>query len=185
MSDSLDSIEFIDSTTMALSRRLRFDPDKGLEVLLYISNRIVNKDLYWVLKAPYVADKYHLAEAARLICGDTYYAMKDGPVPGGLYDLIKDVRDRRRSPHSDKAQAAFRIEGNKIIPRRDANPEVFSKTDIECLDRAIKEIGHLSFDTLKKRTHDAAYDSADANGEMLLEAIVKTLPEGELILDAA
>jgi uncharacterized phage-associated protein len=170
---------------MALSRRFRFDPDKGLEVLLYISNRISNKDLYWVLKVPYLADKYHLREAARLICGNTYYAMKDGPVPSDMYDLIKDVRDNRRSPHLDRARAAFHVEGNTIQPKRDANGEFFSKTDIECLDRAIREIGGLSFNELKNLTHDAAYESADSNGEMSLEAIVRTLPEGEMILDAA
>ncbi|HXI26135.1 MAG TPA: Panacea domain-containing protein [Pyrinomonadaceae bacterium] len=171
---------------MPLSRRLRFDPDKGLEIILYVSNRIACKDLYWVLKAPYFADKYNLAGAARPVSGDTYTAMKDGPVPSGLYDLVKDVRDKRvKSPNYDKAQRVFRVECNRIIPHRDADLSFLSKTEIESLDRAITEIGPLSFDTLKRRSHDDAYESADPNGDMSLEAIVRTLPDAELILDAA
>src|SRR6185436_8123129 len=135
-------------------RPFRFDPEKGLEVLLYVSNRIKNKNIYWVLKAPYFADKYHLEAGGRPICGDHYIAMRSGPVPSGLYDIIKDVRDERRiSPFVTKAREAFEISGKKFVPKRDAQIKYFSATDVESLDRAIKEIGNLSFTDLKNKSH--------------------------------
>jgi uncharacterized phage-associated protein len=170
---------------MPSSRPFRFDAEKGLELLLYVANRSTNRDLYWVLKVPYFADKYHLERVARTICGDTYYAMKDGPVPGGLYDIVKDVRDRRRlSTQTSKAQSSFEVKGNTIIPRRDADLEFFSKTDTECLSRAISEIQNLSFGELKDKSHDAAYEGADPNGEIPIEAIAAMLSNGEAITKA-
>src|SRR5260370_26730799 len=167
---------------MRLSRPFRFDPEKGLEIILYVSNRIANKDVYWVLKAPYFADKYHLEDCGRPVSADIYYAMKDGPVPGGMYDLFKDVKYDRRSPFAEKAKAAFKVEGDAILPRREANLEFFSKSDLESLDRAISDVGKLSFAELKDRSHDTAVDEADRNGEIPFDAIVKTLPRGELLL---
>ncbi len=180
--------ESIDSTCcseMSLTRPFRFDPDKGLEVLLYVSNRIQNKNIYWVLKAPYFADKYHLESAGRFICGDHYVAMKSGPVPSGLYDIVKDVRDKRRlSAFATKAQTAFAVDGNTIVPKRDARPEFFSKTDVECLDRAIAEIGHLSFNALKDKSHGPDYEAADADDEIPFDAIAQTIPNGDLLIKA-
>jgi len=170
---------------MPSNRPFRFDPEKGLELLLYVANRSTNRDLYWVLKVPYFADKYHLQQVARTLCGDTYYAMKDGPVPGGLYDIVKDVLDRRRiSAQLTRAQSSFEVKGNTIIPRRDADLEFLSKTDIECLSRAIDEIENLSFGELKDKSHDAAYEGADPNGEIPIEAIAATLPNGDAIAKA-
>ena len=166
------------------TRPFRFDPEKGLEVLLYVSNRIKNKNIYWVLKAPYFADKYHLETAGRPICGDHYIAMRSGPVPSGLYDIVKDVRDKRISPFVEKAGNAFEIAGRRFVPKRDADLDYFSKTDIESLDRAIAEIGHLSFSALQQKSHGPEYEAADSNDEIPFDAFVKTIPNGELLLKA-
>jgi uncharacterized phage-associated protein len=167
---------------MRLSRPFRFDPDKGLEILLYISNRISNKNIYWVLKTPYFADKYHLQDFGRPVSADVYYAMKDGPVPSGLYDIVKDVRDTHRKPQTLRARSAFKVDGNEIIPSRDADLDFLSKSDVRALDRAIEEIGSLSFAKLKKLSHDSAYGKADPNGEIPYDAIIETLPSADLIL---
>jgi len=167
---------------MRLSRPFRFDPDKGLEILLYISNRISNKNLYWVLKTPYFADKYHLEKFGRPVSSDVYYAMKDGPVPSGLYDIVKDVRNTRHRHETLKARSAFRVEGNAIVPLRDAHLDFLSKSDLTALDRAINEVGPQSFSELRNNSHDAAYDKADPNGEISYDEIIKTLPNGDLVL---
>jgi len=167
------------------TRPFRFDPEKGLEVLLYVSNRIKNKNIYWVLKTPYFADKYHLEAAGRSICGDHYIAMRSGPVPSNLYDIVKDVRDLRRiSAFVTKAHAAFEIQGRKFIPKRDADLQYFSKSDLESLDRAMAEIEDLSFSALKKKSHGPDYEAADADDVIPFDAFVKTIPNGELLLKA-
>ena len=109
--------------------------------------------------------------------------MKSGPVPSGLYDIVKDVRDKRRiSPFMAKAEKAFEVQGNKFVAKRDANLDYFSKTDIESLDRAIKEIGHLSFTSLKQKSHCPDYEAAGPDDVIPFDALVKTIPNGELLL---
>jgi hypothetical protein len=51
-----------------------------------------------------------------------------------------------------------------------------SLSDIEVLDRAIADYGKMSFDQLQQISHDQAWDSADINDVISLEAIAQTLP---------
>jgi uncharacterized phage-associated protein len=39
----------------------------------------------------YFADRKHLEKYGRFICGDSYVAMKHGPVPSEIYDILKAV----------------------------------------------------------------------------------------------
>jgi hypothetical protein len=59
----------------------RFDAHKALEVILYVAGSV--PDMYRALKVLYFADREHLGRYGRLICGDTYVAMRLGPVPSG------------------------------------------------------------------------------------------------------
>ena len=72
------------------TKRFSFDPEKGIEVLLYIADK--TKDIYKILKILYFADKLHLSKYGRFISGDYYIAMKHGPVPSRSYDIIKIAR---------------------------------------------------------------------------------------------
>ena len=169
---------------MPPSRPFRFDPLKGLEALLYISSRLP-EDFYKVLKVLYFADKYHLENYGRLICGDHYIAMRSGVVPSGLYDFVKDVRDPRRQPtHGVDAKEALALEGHRLVPKREARLEFFSETDRECLDRAIEEMRTMDWTTLKVKTHGPDYEAADLDDEVPFDAIARTLPNGELLLKA-
>ena len=160
----------------------RWDREKTIEVLLYIAAQTNN--LYKVLKVLYFADKDHLARYGRLICGDSYVAMRLGPVPSGAYDLIKDARGEGcRFPDIDVTEAFVVRDGREIVPRRKADAELLSESDVECLDAAIERCRHLSFGQLKRLSHDDAYRAADENDFIPLEAIIKTLPNSDALLD--
>lgn len=165
-----------------MALRSRFNAEKAVEVLLYVCQRV--QDLYTALKVVYFADKEHLSRYGRLICGDSYVAMQHGPVPSGLYDLVKNVRGDGHCfawlPLSD----AFAIEDRLIIPKRSPDLDMLSESDIECLDEALARYGSLSFDKLKGLSHrDRAFLAADRNDFMSLESIVMSLPDGELLLE--
>jgi len=164
-----------------VSIKFRFNPQKAVEVLLYLAERC--SDVYTALKVLYFADKMHLARYGRLICGDSYVAMSHGPVPSGAYDLIKVARGDGWCHHNVPVEKAFTIEDNHITPLRRADLEWLSESDIECLDDAIGEYGHLPFAELRKRSHDSAYLSADLNDYISLESIAQDLPDAELLLD--
>jgi hypothetical protein len=166
------------------TRPFRFDPEKGLEVLLYIASHL-NEDFYRVLKALYFADKKHLENYGRLICGDHYIAMKSGVVPSGLYDYVKDVREPDRPPsHGIDAREAFDLNGFRIVPKRDPKLEYLSKSDIECLDQAISDIPKMDWKTFYNATHGEDYEAADRDDEIPFDAVVRTLPNGELLLES-
>lgn len=160
-----------------------WDVEKTIEVLLYIAERC--PDQYTALKVLYFADRIHLERYGRLICGDSYVAMRYGPVPSGAYDLVKLAGGRRYLLLEKlSVEEAFSLQGNSIVPHRPPNLEYLSESDIECLDEAIERFGSLSFSALKKASHaDPAYQGADRNDFISLETIVKTLPDGELLLE--
>ena len=164
-------------------RRFKFDAEKALETVLYIASRAPVPDIYHVCKILYYGDRHHLEDCGRLICGDSYCAMKDGPVPSGTYDLIKDVRDPwRKSAFADVAREAFEIVGNTVKPLRTPNLDFLSESDLESLDSSIHTVGNLSYSSLRRMSHDDAYRSADFNGEISIEAIAATLPSGQKLI---
>lgn len=157
----------------------KFDPQKALEVLLYVAHRC--RDMYTALKVVYFADKVHLSQYGRLIAGDRYVAMSHGPVPSGLYDIIKSVRGDGAFIVRVPAKEAFTMLGNDINPLRGPDVDVLSETDRECLDEAIRNYGHMTFDELKRLSHDDAFNAADQNDFIPMEALAKSLPNGEAL----
>jgi uncharacterized phage-associated protein len=158
-------------TTTPVTGPFQFDPEKATEALVYVASRVRDHDLYATLKVLYLADKRHLHRYGRFVFGDTHYALPHGPVPQGAYDIIKGLRNEPNGRQYESAQLALRMEGNTIMPQRDADTDVFSASDLECLDEAIAEFGRLSFAELKTRTHDAAYKATSHCGEIAIEAI--------------
>lgn len=168
---------------MAIHHPFKFDPEKAVETLVYIAIRAPIRDIYHVLKVLYFADKAHLERYGRLICGDSYVAMKSGPVPSGTYDIIKDVRGDGLHSFAEHARHAFAIQDkHQISPLRDADINFFSDSDVECLNEAIKQYGSLAGSKLKEISHDEAYKSADENDFISLENIIKMFPDGDKLI---
>lgn len=167
--------------------KFKFEPEKALEVILYIAHRANINDLYHVLKILYFADKEHLNNYGRFTCGDSYVAMKLGPVPSYTYDLIKFVRDEEwnyfDSDFVEKLKAVEYGYGDRIIARRDANMDCLSESDVKCLEKSIKENGSLGMNELKAKSHDEAFEVVEENDFMPVELIAKTLPNADKVLE--
>jgi len=163
-----------------------FDVKKAIQTILYVATRLPKQpaNLYNVLKVIYFADTAHLHQYGRFIFGDHYVAMNHGPVPSGAYDIIKYVRgDLSWGPECQEAKEAFLIKRRSVLPFVDADLNVFSDSDVECLDEAIYKYGDLSFNDLKKLSHDAAYDRADENAFMTIESMAETAPDKDALLE--
>jgi uncharacterized phage-associated protein len=170
---------------MAVNRRyFKYDPEKALQVILWIASRVRSANFHRISKIAYFADRKHLQEYGRQICGDNYVAMRHGPVPSGIYDMMKAVRGDGHSPLVDKAKEAFDVVGKyTVVPKREVDPDFFSESDIECLEWAMKMYGRKSFDELTKASHDAAWKNTDENDLMDLTTIIKTLPNAKELLE--
>ena len=90
----------------------------------------------------------------------------------GAYDILKVVRASNGvTIRFASACKSMRVQGNKIDTMRDADTDVFSASDLECLNEAIKIAAPLSFEQLKSLSHDDAYKATRAYGTMDIAAI--------------
>lgn len=170
---------------------VRFDSEKALEAILYVASKAPIADLYHVGKILYFADCAHLEQYGRMICGDTYHAMKDGPVASGTFDLLKIARgDGQYIPAgitAQKIQSSLRFDGWRIVqPKREADEDFFSDSDIACIDAAIEKYGEMSFEEIREISHDGAWNAAwstsKRNAVMSLELIAAQRENSELLL---
>ncbi len=166
---------------------IRFDPEHALELVLYVASQLRYPTLHSVSKVLYFADREHLSRYGSLLSGDNYHAMQHGPVPSGIYNLMKAASGRQEplipQQFYDLVVRSLRIEGkHRITPLRQANLDLLSASQRECLDASIKANGRLSFERLTKKSHDAAWKSADENDLIDVKAIAKTLPNAKQVL---
>lgn len=156
-----------------------FDRDKALEVILFIAQSLNHPTLHSISKMLYLADKLHLQDYGRLICGDRYIAMEYGPVPSAIYDMMK-VADRRETLDVDwdeLIQEALEVcQGRYIVPKRDSDMDLLAESEVECIQQTIALYGKKSFGELTDITHDVAWNETGENQTISIESIVKTLP---------
>ncbi len=156
-----------------------FDRDKALEAILFIAKSLNNPTFHSISKMLYLSDKLHLQDYGRLICGDRYIAMDNGPVPSAIYDMMK-VAAKRRSIDVDWdeiIQEAMEVRhGREIVPKRESNLDMLAESEIECIQKTLAEFGNKSFGELTDITHDSAWDATDDNQTIPLASIVATLP---------
>lgn len=163
----------------------KYDPQAALNAVLYVASRVAEPTFHKVSKLLYFADRKHLERYGRLIFGDNYVAMKNGPVPSRVYDLLKAARFNHFSV------AAFEIEermsGGRPVPviraLQEPNLDELSQSDLLCLDEAIAEYGEKCFAELTSLSHDEAWKSADENDFISLEALARSLPNAEALLE--
>jgi uncharacterized phage-associated protein len=163
-----------------------FKAEKSVESILYIAQNVKQPTFHHISKMMYFADKVHLEKYGRFICGDSYVAMKHGPVPSGTYDILKVARGDGFAPLSalNPINQAFIVVDKFLVkPLRAVAMDYFSESDLECLDNAIKKYGHLPFSQLTDLSHDKAWQAADENDCIDIEHIVATLTNADNLLD--
>lgn len=166
---------------------IRFSPEHAIELVLYIANKLRYPSFHSVSKVLYFADREHLSRYGSLLSGDTYVAMRHGPVPSEVYNLLKAAANRRESHISplyfQLVGEALRVEGkHRVLALRDANADLLSSSQRECLEISLKDNGRSSFERLTRKSHDAAWKSADENDFIDVKAIARTLPNAKDVL---
>lgn len=172
------------------------DKDKTLQSLVYICANSPRTDLIHILKILYFAEQYHLQNFGRLICGNTYARMQYGPVPSEAYDILKAIDDRPDNYFAttnpiliEKARMMIRVEKPNqypcFYPTTKPDETIFSKSDIKSFDWAIREVGNLSFEQLKEKSHDQLWKIAsEAKLHWIpLETMVSILPNKDALLE--
>lgn len=155
--------------------RNSFDTDKAIELILYVASRLPDgkSTFHTISKILYFADLCHLDRYGRLISDDNYVAMKHGPVPSAIYDLMKKNPFRGIDKLSE---GIFDLEGYIVRPLRQPDKEYLSKSEVECLDETLSEYGRMNFGELSKESHRDAWKEADENDAIKLEDMINMLP---------
>ncbi len=107
---------------------------------------------------------------------DEFRALKYGPVPSHLYDALKELghsRMKLSEELSEVVQVAGEDAPNVLLPRREANVNFLSKSEIDALDQSISEHDSMTFGQLMRKSHDAAWDEANrrVNGTNVISPI--------------
>lgn len=163
-----------------------FDREKALETILFVSHHLQAPTLHSISKILYLADKRHLHDYGRLICGDRYVAMEYGPVPSAIYNMMK-VADGRATIDVDwdgLIKDAFEVRcGRYLQPKREANAFLLSDSERICITKTVEQHGSKTFGQLTDITHDAAWKASGQNQSISVEAMASTLPKANELLD--
>lgn len=148
----------------------KLNKQKVLEAIVYILNKIGGSDHHKILKILFYADKLHLNNYGRPVCGDVYRKMTYGPVGSFARDILQ-INERRLKDFKPIVEAAIHTEKVKPFPLsyslRMCDDDEFSETDLECLDSAIAFCKDKTFGQLTDETHkEKSWIEASENGVM-------------------
>ncbi|AMN48080.1 hypothetical protein ACG33_13410 [Steroidobacter denitrificans] len=165
--------------------RFRFDFDKGLEAIIYIAARIPDPTFHHISKVLYFADLDHLANYGRFVAGDRYIAMEYGPVPSNVHNIMRAGRGAREFVDQKEAiKNSISVPGRYTVhPLRESRNSIFSRSDLECIDRSIAKYGRKSFGQLVDESHDAAWRATSEGQEMSLLEIARMMEHTEEVLE--
>jgi uncharacterized phage-associated protein len=160
-----------------------FDRGKALNAVLHIANRLNRKDFHKIFKILYFSDREHLCVYGRVITGDTYIAMPDGPVPSNIYDIFKSVRgDGFYKDNGQFSEHFSVVDWDLIQPRHEADMDELSDSNVECINKSIRLYGNLSWDEIREKSHDYAWRATTMNRPISCENILREQGEpGEFI----
>jgi len=141
---------------------LDFNIQSFIQPVLYILNKAGKPlDTHKISKILYFADREHLAKYGTSITDDSYIAMKYGPVPSTIYDIIKAVLGSSEIIPEEVVNNYFeKFSEKEINALAGYDEDEFSQSEIECLDNSLKKYLNRSFSFLTNESHDLAWDNA-------------------------
>lgn len=105
------------------------------------------------LKLIWLSDRLHLRMYGRPILNDTYFALNYGPVASHTKDIIENTSFL--SPEEKEYRSLFIKNDDQYFYSSisDINPKIFSKTDIDAMEKVYQEFGSLDKFKLSDESH--------------------------------
>jgi hypothetical protein len=158
----------------------KLDTDKAIEAVIYVASRIPNPTFHSISKVLFHADKAHISRYGRPISGDSYVAMRHGPVPSATYDIFKALRGDASWDLPKRAREAIRVvDGHTVQILSQADESVLSSSDLECLTESARVHGSKSFTQRTAESHGPAWNAADENDVIALESLLLEIDNGD------
>jgi uncharacterized phage-associated protein len=159
-----------------LEEKIEIITSAMLYVLKHLGGRT---DFHKLFKILYFAEQKHLVKYGSPICEDSFHAMNNGPVPSLAYDIVKSLREGRNTylPY-------FKTIGNYTVEAvSDPDMDCLSDSEQKCLIEAIEENRNLDFQTLTRKSHDAAWGATSRNREIDIVKIAEAGGADKQMLD--
>jgi hypothetical protein len=138
-------------------------------------------DLHSALKAFYFADKSHLNAERRPIFGARYRAMKYGPVPLEIYEMMKGEAYWLAELGRDAYPWRLRGHSLQSVNAPGFPTDTFSKSDLHHFRAGIDRSTSMTFSARTAATHGPDWQAADL-GMMRYEDMVEDGPDKPAIL---
>lgn len=152
----------------------KFDQEKAIAAVSFI---LLNSEghqctFHKLFKILYFAEQKHLSRYGRTIFNDTYIAMKNGPVPSSIYDMVKIIKGESIYYKEDLAQyfsSYFGVKDHFVtIVNTKLDLDVFSESEVECLSESFEENKFLGFGALTDKSHDLAWQRVGPNQKIAI-----------------
>lgn len=161
--------------------RFKFAAEKAFAAIHWIVSHHHDVDLHASLKSCYFADKSHLNAFRRPIFGATYRAMKFGPVPLEIYEMMKGEAIWKAELGKD--EFPWELAGYRLQSKLNAEPDMdsLSDSDLEHLEVGVRQSLEMNFTERTAATHGPDWQRADL-GIMRYEDMINDGPEKEAII---
>lgn len=166
------------------------DKNRLTEYVLYILNSTKGSDAYHIFKILYFAEMKHLVKWGQGMVPDTFHAFENGPVPFELYNALKSMSDGNVELVSNLAEvirSADEDANNILLANREYNGKFISKAAKAALDESIMENKDLSFDELRTKSHDSAWqearDKVNGTDEIYPVSMAKVMGADDALLE--
>jgi len=155
--------------------RFRFSAEKAKAAILLMLEWQGRHDLHELLKACYFADKQHLNQWRRPIFGATYRAMKFGPVPLEIYEMLKG--ESLWLAELGEEALPWRLNGFRVekTTNETADKDALSKSNLDAINNAHELSANMTFDFRTAITHGPDWQAANL-GTMRYEDMIEEGP---------
>ncbi len=158
-----------------MSAVYKFSAEKAYAAIHWMVSQGVPVDLHAALKTCYFADKEHLNEHLRPIFGARYMAMKFGPVPIEIYEMMKGEGLWLWEVNSPVTP--WRLDGYNLHRTANDEPDMtsFAESEIQQLNAGFQKSINMNFTARTAATHGRDWQSANG-GMMSYEDMVDESP---------
>lgn len=149
----------------------RFSSRKAIHVLLFmlqcLGGKGVNVNRLFLLL--YFADLKHMGKYGSMVTGDTYIALKFGPAPFYILQLIKQLKDAPIEKAEHNYKHYFKLEEDcELVARTSYDITHLSSSEVECMYETIHELKAYPLQDLCEKAKQRGWTSSNVFGEISL-----------------
>ena len=138
-----------------MKNNVNFNYEKAIQAINILADKSSNNSTgkLKTVKLLWLADRYHLRRYGRPIFNDFYFAMEFGPVPSSIKDLLTENNSFLGDDEKKYLNKYLVIEKNKAKTKRKPDLLVFSKSDIEAIEKIFTTYGNMTASELVTFSH--------------------------------